>query len=144
MKWDEREWDIPTWFWTSFTGYGTSRQDWELGKFTGTGFAQHRRQKITLSGVHFLRSSLVPVPVSDSASSPEVGTDGKRGRKPTYDWEAVVAAVWGSIFRGEFIPESQADIERDMQRRLAKGDKEPSESTVRPFASRIWNEIRKA
>lgn len=144
VRWDESEWDIPTWFWTSFTGYGTSRQNWELGKFTGTGFAQQRLQKITLSGVHFLRSSLVPVPALRAGNSPVVGADGKRGRKPTYDWEAVVAAVWGAIYRGEFIPESQADIERDMQRRLARGDKEPSESTVRPFASRIWNEMRKA
>jgi hypothetical protein len=143
-KWDEREWDIPTWFWSNFTGYGTSRLNWELGKFAGTGVAQHRRQKITLSGVYFLRSSLLPVPVPGEAKSPDIGSNGKRGRQRAYDWEAAVAAVWGAIYRGEFIPDNQAAIERELQRRLANGDREPSESAVRPFASRIWSEIQKA
>ncbi len=142
-KWDKREWDIPTWFWTNFTGHGTSRQDWELGKFAGKGFAQQRPQKITLSGVYFLRSSLLPIPALEAMTLTGAEDKGTRGRKPSYDWEALVNAIWGAIYRGDFDPGSQAEIEREMQRRLTKGEKEPAESTVRPHASRVWNEFLK-
>lgn len=143
-RWADREWDIPAWFWAGFSDHRTSRQDWELGKFTGTGLAQRQRQKITLSGVYFLRRSLLPVPALEAMTLTGAEDKGTRGRKPSYDWEALVTAVWGAIYRGDFDPGSQAEIEREMQRRLTKGEKEPAESTVRPYASRVWNEFSKA
>jgi hypothetical protein len=140
--WQEREWDVPAWFWKDFGASADSRGEWELGKFWGRGLSPRGPQKIVLSGVHFLRSSLAAE--AQAPSIPEPEGQAKRGRRPTYDWDAVVAAIWGEIFLGDFKPDTQADIERAMQQRLAKGDKEPSESTVRPFARRIWNEISKA
>jgi hypothetical protein len=142
VLWSEREWDIPTWFWTSFTGLGKSRLDWELGKFVGNGIAQRKQQKITLSGVHFLRSALLPQHVPALPAEAEFKNPG--GRKPTHDWDAAVAAIWGSIYRGDFKPTNQAAIEREMQKWLARGDQEPSESTVRPYARRIWEQVAKA
>ena len=57
-NWEEREWDIPTWFWIDFTVSNSSSQDWELGRFTGRGLAPDRTRWITLSGMHFHRASL--------------------------------------------------------------------------------------
>ena len=33
---EEREWDIPDWFWNGFGEKGSSAQDWAQGKFSGT------------------------------------------------------------------------------------------------------------
>lgn len=81
---------------------------------------------------------------ADGAHSEAVGEGVRRGRKPKYDWPAASAAIWGKIYRGELIPENQAEIERAFQAYLTIGDKEPSESTVRPFARTIWDQISKA
>lgn len=80
----------------------------------------------------------------DGAHAEAVGDGVRRGRKPKYDWPAASAAIWGKIYRGELIPENQAAIERAFQAYLTIGDKEPSESTVRPFARTIWDQISKA
>lgn len=143
--WEEREWDIPNWFWNEFTLTGTSLQDWEIGRFSGTGLSSRGREAITLSGVYFFRESLTALgpstadPQSTTAHSPH-----RKGRKPTYDWEAATTETWGEIFRGEFVPKTQAEIEKKLQARLSVGDNGPSESTVRPYANRIWQEFDKA
>ena len=46
-------------------------------------------------------------------------------------------------YRGEFKPKVQADNELAKIKSLTVGDKEPSESTVRPYASAIWLEYKK-
>ncbi len=140
--WQEREWDVPVWFWKDFFASRDSHVNWELGNFSKRGLSPQGPQKIVLSGLHFLRSSLVAETQSTSTLEPE--GQARRGPKPRYDWYAVTTAIWGDIYRGDFKPGNQAEIERAMQHRLAKGDKEPSESTVRPYASRIWNEYSKA
>jgi hypothetical protein len=139
---------IPQWFWD----HCVDHEDVVLGTVDGH---QHR---VRMTGVQFevarivdLESLLVDAtggaitttpeaPQTDSAESTECVA--KRGRKATYDWEAAVTKIWGAIYRGELIPDNQADIEKAFQRLLSRGDKEPSESTVRPFASRIWNELQ--
>ena len=68
----------------------------------------------------------------------------KRGRRPEYNWLHALNLIWGQIYRGELIPDKQAEIERALQTVLARGDKEPSESTVRPYAKQIWEEFSKA
>ncbi|WP_164155678.1 hypothetical protein [Sandarakinorhabdus rubra] len=142
QPWAEREWDVPVWFWSGQGDSYGGAPNWEQGKFTHRCNAPRGPEKISLSGVHFLRSSLADHHVP-SASAEEL-IDRKRGRKPRYDWEAAVAAIWGSIYRGDLKPAQQADVELAIQRWLTKGDKEPSESTVRPYAKRIWDEISKA
>lgn len=68
----------------------------------------------------------------------------KRGRPARYDWPAASIAVFGQIHRGDFKPESQADIERALIAHLTDADGGPSESTVRPYAKLIWEESQKA
>ena len=141
-EWEEREWDIPDWFWEDCTRSGSSAQNWETGKFSGRGRARTDFGYVTLSGVHFLRSTISATP--NQAEPADTPSPGQRGRKPSHDWEGAVAAIWGEIYRGSLVPNNQAQIEKALQARLTVGDREPSESTVRPYASRIWSEISKA
>ena len=141
-SWEEREWDIATWFWTDFTAAKSSAQNWELGRFSGKGRAPSGFTMITLSGVHFLRASLMALAPADTITEPAASHNG--GRKPIYDWRVATNVIWGRIHRGELRPEKQGDIETELIDLLTKGDKEPGESTVRPFAKPIWEELQKA
>lgn len=138
--WEEREWGVPTWFWTDFTGADQSSQEWELGRFAGRGLAPDKTRWITLSGVHFHRASLEAL---DPLRPPVEAPESNRGRKPKYDWPAAVAVCWGRIYRGEPPIGSQADVEKLLIEILRAGDLEPGESTVRPYASQIWAEYSK-
>jgi hypothetical protein len=144
VEWAAREWDVPLWFWRDFTKPDSSMQDWSLGRARGKGRRNDARETIELQGLHFHRAGLPSLGLAPAAEG--TGTNeplSNRGRPPKYDWAAATAAIWGRIFRGELIPESQADIERALQAQLARVDDEPSESTVRPFAKPIWEEFRK-
>ena len=143
--WEEREWDIPSWFWNAFTYAGTSSQEWPLGRFSGQGNSPKGREAITLSGVHFYRASLAALgPSLSESQSTNTTSEIRRGRKPVYDWDAATAAIWGELYRGDLKPTTQAELETLLQQRLSVGDNGPSESTVLPYASRIWKEIEKA
>jgi hypothetical protein len=140
FTWEEREWDVPTWFWTDFSAQGRSSQDWELGRFSGSGAAPDKTRKLTLSGVHFHRASLAALgPATEPAEAPAA----RGGRKPKYDWPVAINTCWGRIIRGEPPVTSQADVEKLLIQILAVGDDEPGESTVRPYASAIWAEYCK-
>lgn len=139
--WQEREWDIAPWFWSEFSSNGSSTQDWALGKFAGKGRSPDGLRAITLSGVHFHRPTL------EALGEPKtVGTGpepAKRGRKPVHDWECAANTVWGRIYRGEFAPKNQAQVENAYIAALTVDGAEPSESTVRPYANRLWTEYSK-
>lgn len=137
FTWETREWDVPIWFWTDFSVHGRSSQDWELGRFVGSGAAPDKTRKVVLSGVHFHRASLAAL---GPASAPLESPTAPGGRKPKYDWPAAINACWGRIYRGEPPVTSQADVEKLLIEILAVGDEEPGESTVRPYASSIWKE----
>lgn len=142
--WAAREWDVPLWFWRDFTGPDASSQDWGLGKARGKGRRNNRSETIELQGLHFHKAGLANLGIaSDSDATLSSSNAANRGRRPKYDWASATAAVWGRIYRGELIPDNQADIERALQAELAAGDDEPSESTVRPFAKPIWDEFKK-
>ena len=138
--WEEREWAVPTWFWTDFTGAGQSSQDWELGRFSGRGLAPDKTRWIALSGVHFHRPSLASL---GPAVTPTEALETNRGRKPKYDWPAAISTCWGRIYRGEPPVANQADVEKLLIAILRVGDDEPGESTVRPYASQIWAQYSK-
>lgn len=67
-KIENREWDIPLWFWSGFTSQERSKQDWENGQFSGEGHGHGHSGWITLNGVYFLRSSLAVLLPAGSAT----------------------------------------------------------------------------
>lgn len=142
--WAAIEWDIPIWFWKGFTDSDKSSHDWQMGKARGRGSSPAGQQVIELQGVHFHRSGLSNLGLAKTPDSDGDTETAKKGRKPTYDWLAATTAIWGLIHRGELIPDSQAEIERALQASLVRGDREPSESTVRPYAKLVWDEYYKA
>ena len=102
---EEREWDIPLWFWESFTGADNSAQDWERGVFSGKGKAPTGSCYITLSGVHFSRDlldAMLPAIHAPSEDPAKVSI----GRPPAAFWDDLWCAIFGRIFRGELIPDS--------------------------------------
>lgn len=143
-EWAAIEWDIPLWFWRNFTEPDKSNQDWQMGTAKGRGSSPFGPDFIKLNGLHFHRSGLVNLGVGGKQDATSAESPSNRGRKPTYDWPRASSAIWGEIVRGELIPENQAQIEKAIQSYLTKGDKEPSESTVRPHAKLIWDEYSKA
>lgn len=143
-EWVAREWDVPLWFWRDFMKSESSKRDWTLGKARGKGKRGAAWETIEIQGLHFHRSGLPSLGLPENVGSDQSSGGAKRGRRPTYDWPAASTAIWGRIYRGELIPEHQAEIERAFQAHLARGDKEPSESTVRPYAKSIWDEFTKA
>lgn len=70
------------------------------------------------------------------AEGRETEPNKKPGPKP-YDWLKATNAVWGQIYRGELIPEKQADIERA----LAEVERVKGDTTARPYARPIWREM---
>jgi hypothetical protein len=142
-EWAAIEWDVPISFWRDFMKPRQAIHDWSLGKVRGQSSARGTRQEIALQGLHFHRSGLALLGLAKSeADDDDAKAPVNSGRKPKYDWTAATLAVFGQIHRGDFKPETQAEIERALQTRLARGDREPSESTVRPYAKRIWEEIQ--
>ena len=134
-------WDIPLWFWRDFIK-SSGGQDWSLNKVQGEGRREGRWIKIDLQGVYFHRSGLRNLGL-ESVDEPAKAR-AKSGRKPSYDWPSACLAIFGDIHRGDLKPESQADVERALISHLTVEGKEPSESTVRPYAKKIWEESRKA
>lgn len=142
--WQAVEWDVPLWFWRDCTTPKVFLAKWALGKVSGEAHMDGLLQRIELQGLHFHRSGLVNLGLEDKLGAESRGLVSRRGRKPEHQWLDASMAIWGLIFRGELMPENQAAIEKAFQAYLAKGDKEPSESTVRPWAKRIWDEYSKA
>lgn len=138
---EEREWNIPLWFWQEFTLSEKSGQDWEMGKFSGSGNGPDLINYVILSGVHFHRESMAAL--DGPKAAPPESEEQRRGRKAQYDWPGAISAVWGKLHRGELNPKVQADIEDALIVHLTVGDDAPGESTVRPFAKPIWEEYKK-
>ncbi|MFY7835207.1 MAG: hypothetical protein ACOVQ0_02840 [Novosphingobium sp.] len=147
--WAEREWDVPVWFWENFTKGTGSRQSWETGQFSGRGRSPHGNGELVLSGLYFHAPTLRQMAgLNEQAleEKPHVVEDtGRKGRRHGYDWFAATSTIWGRLFRNEFLPlpENQADIEKALIDLLRVGDKEPGESTVRPYAKYIFDEFEK-
>lgn len=145
--------DIPNDLWRGISFHFGGVTDWSKGRFHGQIIDDGDRLKITIIGACFRKDDISDLVASEKFTMPAnllgnargpSGEPAARGRKPVYDWDGAVATIWGQIYRGDLQPENQAQIERAFQAHLADGDKEPLESTVRPYASRIWQELQKA
>jgi len=145
-KWsaEEREWNVPDWFWTNFTQTGSSSQDWDRGVFKGNGQAAMGSCHIQLTGVYFLRSALEAL-VSQVAlpQLPSPPEQNKGGRPRKEWWDDLWCAVWGLAYRGDLQPKNQADIERAMIAWIEERGETASESTIKPLARKMFAEMQR-
>lgn len=139
---EAREWDIPDWFWNEFTKSGSSSQDWNRGVFRGQGRSQDGLADIVLTGVYFLKDTL-PNQNDKNEEATSSPTKGAKGRPPKAFWDDLWCAVWGSVYRGDFEPKSQGEIERAMLDWISEHDHEAAESTVKPAARKMLAELGK-
>jgi hypothetical protein len=91
---EAREWDIPTWFWERFTAQESSRQDWVTGVFSGQGRAPTGHGSMTLTGVHFLRSSLDVLKLTPASAEPDL--EPQDAKKPPLP-EAALGRWWEKL-----------------------------------------------
>ena len=82
-------------------------------------------------------------PVSaDQNKTMDSPVSSKRGRPVAYDWLEATNSIWAKLYGNELKPQTQADIEKALMQHLRRGDIEPGESTVRPFAKAIWEKFQ--
>jgi hypothetical protein len=81
----------------------------------------------------------------DAASDPLTAREARsasnqkrRGPKKKPYWEAATANVRADIYSGKLRPQNQADVERAIGAFLAEMDIFPAESTIRRYATPIW------
>ena len=140
---EEREWDIPDWYWDCFVDKESSSQDWAQGKFSGRGLSPDGLRWITLSGVHFSASALRSLASGPSDESSVQVTPNKGGRPRKEWWDDLWCAIWGDVYRGDLKPKSQAEIERAMMDWAIAQDESVSESTLKPSARKMFAELQR-
>jgi hypothetical protein len=114
--WEEREWDVETWFWERFTDSHASSQGWEIGLFTGRGNGPNGLAHVELTGLHFHSASLELLFPAKHAT-PNAATVPKNvgGRLPAAFADDLMCQIWALLFQGDFKPTRSADIQRAMQ-----------------------------
>ena len=63
----------------------------------------------------------------------------KGGRPPAADWELAALEIAGRYYRGDFKPQTIADVSRELSSWLGNQDLHPSDSVVRIHAKRIFD-----
>ena len=100
---NEREWDIPLWFWRNFSTSTESTLDWIRGSFSGETMHQGFTAKVILTGIHLQKSSLEII----IARKELYKVSGKAAR-PTPLSQSDLKKWWQSIAHvREFISEEQ-------------------------------------
>ena len=140
---EEREWDIPDWYWDSFVDKESSSQDWAQGKFSGRGLSPDGIRWITLSGVHFSASALRSLASDPNGDPTQQAPQNKGGRPRKEWWDDLWCAIWGDVYRGDLNPKSQADIERAMMDWAIARNETVSESTLKPLARKMFAELER-
>ena len=136
---EQREWDIPAWYWEGFVAAGSSQQNWERGLFSGKGLTASGLSSMTLTGVHFARSSMIAMlPVRADAEPGPVAQKAPGGRPAAPFWDDLWCAIWGDINNGDFQPQRQADVERAMLGWAADNGHELSETAARTRARKLF------
>ena len=139
---EEREWDVPEWYWDNFTQANSSAQDWERGVFSGRGRGPKGYCAMTLTGVYFLAESLSVLLGGGSRQAEGPATAINSGGRPRKEWwDDLWCAVWGDVFRGTLNPKRQSDIEKAMLEWTESNGHSVSESVIRPVARKMFIEM---
>lgn len=80
------------------------------------------------------------VPKGGLAAAPAAGPK-KGGRPPADFWDDMWASIAASLYEGDLVPKSQAEIERAMTAWIEGRGQSAAVSTVRARARRLWDRI---
>ena len=140
---EEREWDIPDWYWDNFTQANSSAQDWERGVFSGKGRGPKGYCAMTLTGVYFLAETLsVLLGGGRSQQAEGVAPAINPGGRPRKEWwDDLWCAIWGDVYRGKLNPKRQSDIEAAMLAWAEDNRHSVSDSVIRPVARKMFIEM---
>ena len=136
---EEREWDVPLWFWEKHTRDDQSSEEWTSGIFSGISTG-HNRELIKLSGVHFLRASIEAMLPQAALPKQPIRVSG--GRPAASFWDDLWCAIWGEIYRGNFHPKRQADVEKAMLEWASNNDEHLSETAAKSRARKLFAEFQ--
>lgn len=139
---EERERDIPQWFWAEFCGANDSTQDWELGTFVGRGRGPQGLRWITLNAVHFSRASIEAMKDEPPGEKSAVIKPRPAGRPRAAFWDELSNYIWGRLYRGELQPKQQVEVENALLDWAIANGHELAPSTARGRARKIWEEYR--
>ena len=140
---EEREWDVPAWFWSNFidlevedwNDWNNSPHNWHRGVFAGQGNSPTGACWVALTGTHYHVEALQALYPSGGQPSVTSGTSPDPrpppgGRPPASFWDDLWCSVWGQISRGDLKPKLQADVEKAMLQWVSAHGHEPSDSTI--------------
>jgi hypothetical protein len=152
---EEREWDVPAWFWSNFidlevedwNDWSDSPHNWERGVFAGQGDSPTGACWLALSGTHFHVEALQALypPVRQPTATSDPLPDPRQtpgGRPPASFWDDLWCSVWGQIYRGDLKPKLQADVEKAMLEWASAHGHEPSHSTIRSRARKLFQALQ--
>ena len=126
--------------------------DWDFGIFAYSYYPRGRncKQFETASGVQLEQSALrrlvgetawdsfsTQSPSANISASPPIKNAG--GRPPAAFADDLMCAVWASIYRGDFMPARQADIEKALKTWAVDQGHELGDTSARDKARKIWN-----
>jgi hypothetical protein len=95
-----------------------------------------------LTGVHFLKSALEALAPAKAPATLELSPN-KGGRPRKEFWDDLWCAIWGEVYRGDFKPKNQAEIERTMMAWIEERGEGVAESTIKPLARKMFLEMQR-
>lgn len=138
--WQEREWDMPPWFWSWLPANGSL--SWDEGHVRAQGQTEQGFRRISAAGVHFLKASVSAV-FPQPEQKPANQTKAMGGRPPAEFTDDLWAAISGKIFRGEVHPDKKAEIARAMLDWAAANGHEMGETAAKTKARKLHAELHK-
>ncbi|CCD97648.1 hypothetical protein [Bradyrhizobium sp. STM 3809] len=139
-KKESRDEEIPKEFWWA-EGEAALTQDWATGDFET--YIKQGFVRLQAFGVSFAWEDFEPwipnsVPIAD-----EVGASLPKGGRPPADWwDDLWIEMCRQLYGGHLIPDRQGDIEKAMLSWLATRGENPSTSTIRERARKLWHAIK--
>jgi hypothetical protein len=130
---------IPAEFWWA-GGEAALRQNWRIGDFETW---IDRRVRMQAFGVSFSRPAIESLIAPAIANREPARPAQVNGRPPAAFWDDLWIEICCQLYVGALIPKKQSDLEAAMMDWATKHGHDPSESTIRPRARKLWTALQK-
>jgi hypothetical protein len=149
---EDRDVEVPLWFWDRCTGAESSNLDWKSGVFSGRGVYNGETFAVRLTGVRFDASGLELLAPADEAPSElheaRSPASGSRGRPAAAWWDDLLIEMFRRLWEDNWQPRTQAELVEAMHEWLAHnpGDdpakpREAADSTLKARAKKLFDAL---